>query len=124
MPNRYSPKLIQHETDIVWTEDIDRFDYVREYLDQYAGTRQRPVRWNNRGRRVGYSVLAAARARGRHGGRRKSLTQRQVLTLYRMYDSREHTVAEIAETLGTSRATVYRELEHRESQNSSGAGKA
>ncbi|WP_036405296.1 recombinase family protein [Microbispora rosea] len=68
--------------------------------------------------------LAAARARGRHGGRRKSLTQRQVLTLYRMYDSREHTVAEIAETLGTSRATVYRELELRESQNSSGAGKA
>lgn len=66
--------------------------------------------------------LAAARARGRFGGRRKSLTQRQVLTLYRMYDSREHTVAEIAETLGTSRATVYRELTLRESQNSSVAG--
>ncbi|MFI7630294.1 DUF6009 family protein [Microbispora rosea] len=59
MPNHYDPSLIQHETDIVWTEDIDRFDYVREHLDQYAATRQRPVRWNNRGRRVGYSVLAA-----------------------------------------------------------------
>lgn len=63
--------------------------------------------------------LAAARARGRFGGRRKSLTARQVSTLLRMYDSREHTVAEIAETLGTSRATVYRELGARESQISS-----
>jgi DNA invertase Pin-like site-specific DNA recombinase len=66
--------------------------------------------------------LAAARARGRHGGRRKSLTPRQVLTLYRMYDSREHTVAEVAETLGTSRATVYRELANRESRMPSPAG--
>lgn len=59
MPNYDDPKLIAHETEIVWTEDIERFDYVREYLDQCAGTRRRPVRWDRRGRLVGYAVLAA-----------------------------------------------------------------
>lgn len=63
--------------------------------------------------------LAAARARGRFGGRRRSLTPRQVRTLLEMYDSREHAVVAIAETLGTSTATVYREVERRNSQNSS-----
>ncbi len=63
--------------------------------------------------------LAAARARGRLGGRRRSLNPRQVQTLFAMYDSREHHVRAIAETLGTSTATVYRELERRASQKPS-----
>lgn len=62
--------------------------------------------------------LAAARAQGRFGGRRKSLTARQVSVLFSMHDSGS-AIAAIAETLGTSRATVYRELALRESQKAS-----
>ena len=51
--------------------------------------------------------LASARARGRVGGRKHKLTAKQVATLRKMYDSREHTVAEIAEALGVHRTTVY-----------------
>ncbi|MGW3848670.1 DUF6009 family protein [Streptomyces fagopyri] len=51
------PADIQHEERIVWTEDIDRFDYVRESLTTDAGTRARPVSWHGAGRRVGYSTL-------------------------------------------------------------------
>jgi DNA invertase Pin-like site-specific DNA recombinase len=55
--------------------------------------------------------LAAARARGRVGGRRPKLSDRQVTLARQMYDSREHTVEQIAETFGVSRATIYRHLE-------------
>lgn len=51
------PADIQHEARIVWTEDIDGFDYVRETLTTEAGTRARPVPWHGAGRRVGYSTL-------------------------------------------------------------------
>jgi hypothetical protein len=51
------PADIQHEERIVWTEDIDGFDYVRETLITEAGTRARPVPWHGAGRRVGYSTL-------------------------------------------------------------------
>ncbi|MFF9806462.1 DUF6009 family protein [Streptomyces coeruleorubidus] len=51
------PADIQHEERIVWTEDIDGFDYVRESLTTEAGTRARPVPWHGAGRRVGYSTL-------------------------------------------------------------------
>lgn len=54
--------------------------------------------------------LAAARARGRKGGRRAKLSPRQILVAQQMYDSREHTVQQIADTLRVSRATVYRSL--------------
>jgi DNA invertase Pin-like site-specific DNA recombinase len=54
--------------------------------------------------------LAAARARGRHGGRKHALTDKQVKVLRAMYDSREHSVSEIASTFKISRATVYRYL--------------
>ncbi|MDX3066825.1 DUF6009 family protein [Streptomyces sp. ND04-05B] len=51
------PADIQHEERIVWTEDIDGFDYVRETLTAEASTRARPVPWHGAGRRVGYSTL-------------------------------------------------------------------
>jgi DNA invertase Pin-like site-specific DNA recombinase len=54
--------------------------------------------------------LAAARARGRAGGRRAKLTPRQLALARRMYDSREHTVQAIAETFGVNRSTIYRHL--------------
>jgi DNA invertase Pin-like site-specific DNA recombinase len=63
-----------------------------------------------------YEGLAAARARGKVGGRPLKLSGRQAATARRMYAAvgpdgyRAHTVAEIAETVGVHRATLYRYL--------------
>jgi DNA invertase Pin-like site-specific DNA recombinase len=54
--------------------------------------------------------LAAARARGRVGGRPPTMTPQKIKVAREMYDSREHTVEAIANTLGVSRKTVYRHL--------------
>ncbi len=60
--------------------------------------------------------LAAARARGRVGGRRPKLAKHQLTLARDMYDTigddgkRQYTVQEIAETFGVTRATVYRHL--------------
>ena len=54
--------------------------------------------------------LAAARARGRKGGRREKLDDSQVRTLRSMYDSKNHSIAEIGRTFGVSRPTIYRYL--------------
>ena len=54
--------------------------------------------------------LAAARARGRVGGRPPTMTPEKVKVARQMYDSREHTVEAIAKTLGVSRKTIYRHL--------------
>ncbi len=55
--------------------------------------------------------LAAARARGRVGGRKPKLTDAQVRHARQLYAAGEHTVADIAKLLGVSRQTVYRALE-------------
>lgn len=57
--------------------------------------------------------LAAARARGRAGGRPSKLTKAQVRTIRAMYaerqsDRQQWSVAEIARRQGVSRSTVYR----------------
>lgn len=60
--------------------------------------------------------LEAARARGRKGGRRPKVTDAKLATAREMYaktgpdGKRAHTVAEIAEVIGVSRASVYRAL--------------
>ena len=54
--------------------------------------------------------LAAARARGRVGGRPPVMTAEKVKVARQMYDSKEHTVEAIAKTLGVSRKTIYRHL--------------
>jgi DNA invertase Pin-like site-specific DNA recombinase len=54
--------------------------------------------------------LAAARARGRVGGRKPVLTVKQVEVAQQMYAAGDSTVADIAKVLGVSRATVYRQL--------------
>jgi hypothetical protein len=62
--------------------------------------------------------LAAARARGRIGGRPTRLTSRQVEVARAMYSEigadgkRRYTVDEIAETFAVSRKTIYRNLEN------------
>lgn len=55
--------------------------------------------------------LAAARARGRVGGRKSLMTPEKVEVARQMYDSQEHTVEVIAKTLGVSRKTIYRSLQ-------------
>jgi DNA invertase Pin-like site-specific DNA recombinase len=57
--------------------------------------------------------LAAARARGRIGGRPRKLSKQRAELLYRLYDEREHTVAEIATTMGISKSALYRYLDRR-----------
>lgn len=57
-----------------------------------------------------YAGVAAARARGRLGGRPSVMTPAKIATASQMYNPREHTVAGIAATLGVSRATIYRNL--------------
>ncbi|MFC7353207.1 MULTISPECIES: DUF6009 family protein [Streptomyces] len=55
---RSQPEDIKHEDEIVWTEDVSSFDYVRETLVDGVGTRRRPVSWRGQaGRRVGYALL-------------------------------------------------------------------
>lgn len=54
--------------------------------------------------------LAAARARGRTGGRPALLTKDKLTTAKRLYEQQEMTVAKIGEVLGVSRSTVYRSL--------------
>lgn len=52
--------------------------------------------------------LAAARARGRTGGRKPKLSPAQAAQVKRLYEAREMTVAEIGEQYGITRESVYR----------------
>ena len=55
-----------------------------------------------------YAGLAAARARGRVGGRPSVWTDEKRTLALSMYESQEHDVSTIARILGVSRASVYR----------------
>lgn len=54
--------------------------------------------------------LAAARARGRTGGRPPRLSPHQVTAARRMYEQQDMTVEQIGQVLGVSRTTIYRTL--------------
>ena len=54
--------------------------------------------------------LAAARARGRNGGPKFKLTPTMVAQARAMYDGKQHTVQQIADTFRVSRPTIYRAL--------------
>jgi DNA invertase Pin-like site-specific DNA recombinase len=55
--------------------------------------------------------LAAARSRGRHGGRKPKMTPALVDKAQRMYDSKKFTMAEVAISCGVSAMTVYRHIQ-------------
>ncbi|MEV0604501.1 DUF6009 family protein [Streptomyces sp. NPDC050315] len=50
------PADLTHETGIVWLEDPDRLDYVRQSLDRVPGRTHRPP-YHRSGRMIGYAVL-------------------------------------------------------------------
>jgi DNA invertase Pin-like site-specific DNA recombinase len=52
--------------------------------------------------------LAAARARGRQGGRPKKLDARKTEMAQRLYNDKSNSIDDICQTLGISRATLYR----------------
>src|SRR2546421_522774 len=54
--------------------------------------------------------LAAARARGRVGGRPRKLTSQKIAHLRALAADKRHSVTEICETLGISRGTFYRHI--------------
>ena len=54
--------------------------------------------------------LAAARARGVKGGRKKKLDASQQKTAQTMYDSRKHSIKEICQTLAITKPTLYKYL--------------
>ncbi len=63
--------------------------------------------------------LAAARARGRRGGRPKALADPKKLALAQaLYDGGQTDIATICQTLGVSRATLYRALKLTQEQPS------
>jgi DNA invertase Pin-like site-specific DNA recombinase len=59
--------------------------------------------------------LLAARSRGRKGGRRTALTEKQLQIARQLYDAKTP-VQEICETLGISRATFYRHMNVNQNQ--------
>jgi len=58
--------------------------------------------------------LAAARARGRKGGRPKSLNVKKTALLYKLYDEKQHSIQEICDLVGVSKSTLYAYLRDRE----------
>ena len=56
--------------------------------------------------------LAAARARGRIGGRPPALSPDNLTAARGMHTSRQHTMQAIADVVGVSRATLYRHLDN------------
>jgi DNA invertase Pin-like site-specific DNA recombinase len=55
-----------------------------------------------------YAGLAAARARGRKGGRRKKLGDKQRAVAVDLYRQKKHTIDEICKAVGISRTTLYK----------------
>jgi DNA invertase Pin-like site-specific DNA recombinase len=61
--------------------------------------------------------LAAARARGRRGGRPRVLDRRKLAMAQALYEDKSHSIEDICKTLKVCRATLYRYLK-------AGAGEA
>lgn len=54
--------------------------------------------------------LRSARARGRHGGRPKIMTDKKLKMAQTLIESKEHTIKEICKIIGVSRSTLYRHI--------------
>lgn len=58
--------------------------------------------------------LAAARARGRKGGRPKSLNQKKIRLANNLYTSKKYRVKDICEIVGVSKSTFYNYLKSKQ----------
>lgn len=58
---------INHEAELVWLENIDGLDYVRQSLDRLPTRRGKPA-YHRPGRMVGYAVLGAEAKPSRSSG--------------------------------------------------------
>lgn len=58
--------------------------------------------------------LAAARARGRLGGRPKKLTKQQRCVVKQLYEAKQHSVTEICQMFSISKTTLYSYLDEHE----------
>jgi DNA invertase Pin-like site-specific DNA recombinase len=67
--------------------------------------------------------LAAARERGRIGGRPKALTPRQISIAQSLYDDPKNSISEICRTLKISKVTLYRYIKPRERDQQSSVRK-
>lgn len=63
--------------------------------------------------------LAAAKARGRVGGRKKILSPAKSKALFDMFDSKDYSVSQICETLSLNKRTMYDYLKRRDNEASS-----
>lgn len=63
--------------------------------------------------------LAAARARGRVGGR-KGMNAKDVKRMLALYDARTMSVSEVCETMGVSKTTLYKYVNERKENGSEG----
>src|SRR3954466_11471037 len=57
-----------------------------------------------------HAGLAAARARGRKGGRQPKLSAKQIAHARKLLEDRNTTIKDVAATFGVNRATIYRAL--------------
>ncbi|MFI7386435.1 DUF6009 family protein [Streptomyces sp. NPDC049813] len=67
MSSLIDPSQIAHEQDLIWLEDIDALDYVRQSLDRLPTRRGRPA-YHRDGRMVGYATLSADARASRASG--------------------------------------------------------
>ncbi|GHH96446.1 DUF6009 family protein [Streptomyces capillispiralis] len=58
---------ISHETELVWLEDTDNLDYVRQSLDRLPTRKGRPA-YHRDGRMVGYAILGSTAKPSRQSG--------------------------------------------------------
>jgi DNA invertase Pin-like site-specific DNA recombinase len=52
--------------------------------------------------------LAAARARGRKGGRKQTIAEKKIATAQKLADTTNDSIADICKSLGISRSTYYK----------------
>ena len=66
--------------------------------------------------------LAAARARGRQGGRPRALNEKKTELACQLYDEKKHSISEICEVLGISKPTLYAYLRRRSAESKASDG--
>lgn len=103
------------------TEDIDTTTPNGRFVFQLFGALAQFERELIRERTV--AGLAAARARGRKGGRPPKLSAEKLRVAQRLLKDPESTVSEVARTLGVHRSTLHKALQGTVSKTTNGEGR-